>query len=242
MHVWEKKSQHIEQISTGQRWAKADKRRRGMQVVMQDAKGSRGIGRRARKRRRRRGRAAVDCDGKEGRHRNEEGWWGTGDKWVMGGGMGDEGRGGAKEAAGLGDCSAFILLSSSLLKHYLRKRKKKDFKAGWLLLGTDLLIPADTRGSAAVLWGVFLGWSRTACTGSTCGFALVSCYAFRGSYRISADDRSQTPAPHPASPEPRLHKPWTGGRQQAAGSRQQAGASGKTHPEDMKFVPERLKD
>lgn len=49
-----------------------------MQEVMQDVKGSRGIGRRGRKRRR--GQVAVDCDGKEGRHRNEEGWWGRGDK------------------------------------------------------------------------------------------------------------------------------------------------------------------
>lgn len=50
-----------------------------MQEVMQDVKGSRGIGRRGRKTKRR-GRVAVDCDGKEGRHRNEEGWRGRGDK------------------------------------------------------------------------------------------------------------------------------------------------------------------
>lgn len=80
------------------------------------------------------------------------------------GGCGGNGRGGAKEAPGLGDCSAFILLSSSLLKHYLRK---KDFKAGWLLLGTDLLIPADTRGSAATLWGEG-GLVGDSVYGSTC--------------------------------------------------------------------------
>lgn len=44
----EKKSQNIEQISTGRRRAKADERRRKMQEVVQDVKGSRGIGRRGR--------------------------------------------------------------------------------------------------------------------------------------------------------------------------------------------------
>lgn len=48
---------------------------------------------------------------------------------------------GAEEALGLGDCYAFILLCRRLLKHNLRK---KDFKAGWLLLCADLLIPTDT--------------------------------------------------------------------------------------------------
>lgn len=118
--------------------------------------------------------------------------------------------GGAKEAPGLGDCSAFILLSSSsLLKHYLRK-KKKDFKAGWLLLGTDLLIPADTRGSAAVLWGVFLGWSGTACTGPRVGL--------RSSLVMPFEDHiasRQTIDPKPLRPilpvyKPCLHTPGTG--------------------------------
>lgn len=75
-----KEAKNIEQISTGRRRAKADKRRRKMQEIVQDVKGSRGIGRRGRRRRMRRGRGAVDCDGKEGRQRNEEGWWGRGDK------------------------------------------------------------------------------------------------------------------------------------------------------------------
>lgn len=69
------------------------------------------------------GQKARDAEEKKG-DRNNEGWKESGDKQGMEEKEGAAKRAlsGAEEAPGPGDCCAFILLCSRLLKHYLRKR------------------------------------------------------------------------------------------------------------------------
>lgn len=69
------------------------------------------------------GQRAWDAEEKK-EDRNNEGWKESGDKRGMEKKEGAARRelSGAEETLGLGDCYAFILLCSRLLKHYLRKR------------------------------------------------------------------------------------------------------------------------